>query len=218
MNTYFINELGHEMTYIEIRFCLSLNCPKRFDKIAGILEFLNRNHFLCNITFFYDESIAADSFQERNDVASLTIDINNGKMRFKYWNGAETLWTYDSQDLSHSLMSGREKYAQIYAKYYPIIHVLQDVEHNFSTSIRRITYTYYPKNNNIEMQYFITFSKEVQESQTTKELMDIITEKINALGHDVIDTLKFDIEVKFDNSKCIPCQKKKQELINEAEN
>lgn len=208
MNTYFINELNKDVTYIEVRICMLLDCMPRVQKINEVLEFLNRNCFLSNFIFIYDNSISADSFQEKVDVASLTMDICDEKIRFKYWNGSEIFWTYHVQDLFKTLIEGREEYSKIYAKYYPVTNIIRDAEKNFSTIFRRMTYTYYPLDD-IEMKYLLVFSHDAKETHMETNILDMINQNIINLGTDITDDLKFYIDFTFADDECIPCQKRR---------
>ena len=77
MNKYFIKEYSMEMSVIELRICLCLDCKGRIDKITEILNYLNSNGFITNLVMMYDESIRAENIEERPDLASLTIDLRD---------------------------------------------------------------------------------------------------------------------------------------------
>ena len=209
MNTYFINELDKNLTYLELRLCLKFGCMECFKKVNDILEFLNRNCFLASLITIYDTTLSADSFVEREDVMSLTIDMVDGKMRFKYWNGSQAFWSFNTQSLCDNLLQQREEYAKIYAKYYPVTMAIKKTENDYSTSIRRVSYTYHPLED-IEMKYLITFSKSVQKTHAENDLLSIINHRITALGKKITDDLKFSIDFDFDSGECIPCKEKEK--------
>lgn len=203
MNTYFINELNRDVTYIELRLCLKFGCMECFKKVNQILEFLNRNCFLSSLITIYDISLTAESFQEREDVASLTIDMVNNKMRFKYWNGSEVFWSFNTQELCNILLEQREEYAKIYAKYYPITDTIRSIENRYSTSIRRVLYTYYPLEN-MDIKYLIIFTEDIKGSEG--HLLKKINDEINKLSDEVTKDLKFYIDFDFEDGECIPCK------------
>lgn len=220
MNTYFINEYGKDMTYLELRLCAILDCPGRIKKITEILNFLNIHNFLTNLVVAYDDTMRSENFEEKSDIASLSIDVRDDKFRFKYWNGSETIWTFHTQDLFDSLISGREDYAKIYAKYYPVTTVIKNMQDKFRNSIKRITYRYYPQHE-VEMIYHLVFTQEIQETHAENSLLEMINKEIIMLGSEVTQDLKFSIDFSFDEGQCIPCQKAKEEReknVNQADN
>ena len=212
MSTYYIEEYGKELTYLELRLCAVLDCKGRIQKITDILNFLNVHNFLTNLVVAYDDTMRAENFMEKPDVASLTIDMRDDKFRFKYWNGCETLWTYHTEDLFEDIITGHKDYIKIFERYSPVTNAIRDVKKRFKTSIKRMNYTYYP-NEDVEISYHLTFTNEVKETQTQNKLLEIINKEILMLGKEVTKDLKFSIDFVFDPNKCIPCEeaKKKRE-------
>ena len=147
MNSYFIKELNTEVTYIELRLLSQLDCELKIEKLTDILNFLRVHHFLINLTTVYGDDMTTELMNserhyEQKDVMSLTIDVNNDKMRFKFWNGASTQWFYHTEDLLSALDTGREKFSELYDKYEPVTDILLDFKRRWTTSIFHVTYNY----------------------------------------------------------------------------
>ena len=83
-NKYFINELGIEATYLELRIFSYLECEEKIKKITEILNFLNSHGFITNLTMLYHSMMRAENMIEHQGVPSLTIDLRDEKFRFKY--------------------------------------------------------------------------------------------------------------------------------------
>lgn len=209
MNKYFIKEYAIEMTLIELRICLLLDCKGRIDKITEILNYLNTNGFLTNLVLMYDETIRAENIDERPDVASLTIDARDDKLRFKYYNGSEVLWFFHTQDLFEALISKRDDYEKLVDKYRPVTAILLDMQSDFKTSIKRISYRYYPDMDN-EIAYDLLFSSEIKEQGLEAKLLTEINDRLWGLDD---KDLQFTINFDFDDKKCTVCEEARNERI-----
>lgn len=210
MHSYYIKERNMDMTYIELRLLLYIDCKLKYEKITEILNFLNRNGFINHLTMLYSENMRAENIPEREDVMSLTIDMRDDKLRFKFWNGASVLWAFHVQDLFDALDTGREKFAELYDKYEPVTEVLLDFKKRWSTSIHRISYRYSPDAEN-ELVYNIVFTKEVENTNYAAKILKKINKEIIMLGDDITKDLRFSIEHEYQGSTCTPCEQARKE-------
>ena len=211
MRTYYIEERQAEMSYIELRLLLFIDCDVKYRKITDILNYLMNNDFLINLTTLYCEDLSADAFVEKKDVMTLTIDMVNDKMRFKFWNGASIFWLYHVQDVFDALNTGRNEFSEIYDKYEPVTEVLYDFQHRWSTSISHISYQYFPDDDDVELVYFIIFTDDVKQTNYASKLLSKIGKEIDMLGSDITKDLNFRIKHSFKTSGCTPCQKAREE-------
>lgn len=212
MEKYFIKEYNTDMTLIELRICMFLCCQERIDKITEIMNYLNSNNFLVNLTMLYSDKIRAENIDEINDIPSLTIDTRDDKFRFKYWNGAEVFWAFHTQDLFELLISGRSNFEDLVHKYKPITDVIVSVQQEYHNSIRSVTYTYYP-DDEIEIIYHLRFSRVVEDQKIENKFIKKIYDEINLLDIDgLADDMKFSIDFDFqDISGCYACEESKIE-------
>lgn len=206
-NKYFINELGVEATYLELRIFSYLECEEKIKKITEILNFLNHHNFITNLTMLYHSMMRAENMVEHQGVPSLTIDLRDDKFRFKYFDGAKTYWTYHVSDLFIALINGRQDFAELSNTYAPLTRLLFDFKEKYSDDITSITYHFYPTGFNVDILYTLQLSPEVKEKNTTNLILKNIYDEINKLNN--IDTLKFDIDYSF-KEKCIACEKAKE--------
>lgn len=210
MNKYYIKEYGSEITYIELRLLIYIDCEKKYEKINEILNFLKTHGFLVDLTMIYPE-IGAEVINEREEKMSLTIDApNEDRMRFKFWNGASTMWLFHTSDLFDSISMGREKSAEVYDKYEPVTEVLFDFKKKWSTSIYDISYKY-PSDSDVDVIYNIVFTEEIKKNNSFDVLLKKINKSIFMLGDDIIKELNFKIEHSFHETGCSPCEQAKKE-------
>lgn len=203
MNKYYINELNAEATYLELRILTYVECEEKISIITKILNFLNSHNFLSNLTMLYHTAMRSENLFERQDSASLSIDMRDEKFRFKYWDGSKTYWAYHLNDLFDILVEGRKEYKQLVEKYNDVTMTLLNAKQKYS-EIDNITYTYYPSDN-VDIQYNIQFVNDIkgnsaQIDMILKEMFDYIPKNEN---------LKIDIIYSF-KRPCIPCQKKRE--------
>ena len=218
MRTYYIEERDMEMTYIELRLLLFVDCDLKYQKITELLDYLSNKGFIVNLTTFYCENRQSDNFSEQQDIMSLSIDMINDKMRFKFWNGASTFWLFHVKDVFDALDTGRSEFSELYDKYEPITEVLFDFKNRWRTSIYHISYEYYP-DDEFELVYHIIFTSDVKDTDYATVLLGKIDKEIVMLGSRITDDLKFKIEHSFKTSGCLPCQKAREEREkNEREN
>ena len=210
MRAHYIEEKGVEMTYIELRLLLPMDCDLKYRKITEILEYLHRHFFIADLTMLYQEGMSADNLYEKPNVMSLTVDMVNDKIRFKFWNGASVLWLYHVSDVCDALDTGREKFSKIYDKYEPVTEVLMNFKSRWTTSIYHISYQYYP-DEEIEVVYHIVFTEEVKNADFTNILIEKIHKEILMLGKDFVKDLNFRIEHSFKTSTCTPCEQARKE-------
>ena len=210
MRTYYIEEKQMEMTYLNLRLLLFVDCELKYKKITELLNYLNSEGFIVNLTAFYCEDVTSESYLEGQDIMSLSIDMVNDKMRFKFWNGASTFWLYHLSDVYDALDTGRNSFSALYDKYEPITEVLFDFKRRWRTSIYHISYQYYP-DDDIELVYRIIFTQDVKDTAYASKLIDKMNKEITMLGEDVTKNLNFRIEHSFKTSGCAPCQKAREE-------
>ena len=210
MYSYYIEERNMDMTYLELRLLLYVDCQLKYEKITKILNFLNRNGFINHLTMLYSENMRADNIPERENVMSLTIDMRDEKMRFKFWNGANTVWVFHTDDLFEALNKGRDDFSKLYDKYKPITDLLLDFEKRWSTSFKRISYRYASSGDN-EVMYNIVFTKDVEDTDYASKILSKINKEIIMLVEDVTKDLKFSIEYEFESTGCSACEKARKE-------
>lgn len=208
MRTYYIEELKRDTTYIDFRLLLELDCDLKFKKISEILFFLRENNFIINLTTL-NPHLSSEYVYEAEDIMSLSIDFQNDKMRFKFWNGASTLWLYHLSDLYDALETGRNEFSDIYDKYEPITEIFLSFKRKWSTSIVHISYHYFP-NDDTDLTYHIVFTEEVKNTDYANKIINKINKEIEMLGADITKDLNFTIEHSFKTSGCLPCQKERE--------
>lgn len=212
MKSYFIEEKDAEMTYIELRLLLMIDCDLKYDKITEILNYLNNHRFIIDLTTLSINSIPPEQFLEKENVMSLTIDMLNNKLRFKFWNGASTQWLYHLDDLFNALNMGRQEFSDLYDKYQPLTEILYDFANRWKTSVHRISYRYYPVDDDtVDVVYHFVFTQDVEDANYAGKLLKKINDEIIGLGNDITNDLKFKIEHSFQSSGCTPCEKARKE-------
>lgn len=209
MKTYYIEEKQKEMTYIELRLLLLIDCEEKQDRINKIVNYLLVHNFISNLVTLFPD-VDAEGFSEQKDVMSLTIDIVNGKMRFKFWNGMSTFWLYHVDDVFDVLDFGRNQFTEIYDKYELVTSVLFDFQRRWRTSIAHITYDYHP-GEDIELTYNIIFTQDVRKTDYAEILLSKINKEIIMLGQEETKDLHFEITHSFQNVGCTPCEKARKE-------
>lgn len=218
MNKYYINELGRECTYIELRIFSYIECEEKIKKLTEIFNFLNFHDFLVNLTMLYHEEMRSENMIEHQGVASLTIDLRDESFRFKYWDGSKTYWTYHTQDLFNVLIEGRNEFAALSAKYEPITDLLFNYRNQHQNIIHKLTYKYFPSDN-IDVLYEIQFDQSLQESHLEDQYLKEIYNQINDLN---LNDISIDVDYTF-KTKCSPCEaaakrRKENERSNQTNN
>lgn len=206
-NKYFINELGVETTYLELRIFSYLECEEKIRKITEILNFLNHHNFITNLTMLYHSMMRAENMVEHQGVPSLTIDLRDEKFRFKFWDGAKTHWTYHISDLFLVLIQGRQDFIELSDTYAPLTQLLFDFKQRYNNDILSLKYMFYPPGFNVDVLYELQLSQKVKENNTTNLILQRIYEDINKLEN--VNALKFDIDYSF-KEKCTACEKAKE--------
>ena len=209
MGIYYINEYSDEMSLIELRLGGIKDCELYVQKITEILDFLRFHGFMAHLTVLFDDDKSAEDFLEFTDIPSLTIEICDGKFRFKYWNGKETIWTFHINDLFDALLNKRQEYVVLYTRYGAVTDIVMDAKNNFRTCIRRISYRY-AVSEDIDIEYLIVFAASAEGMH--EKILQQIHNRINDLN--MLD-LKYIINFDFETDECLPCQKKKQENKDE---
>lgn len=195
------------MTYIELRFLTEIECDLKEQKIQDILLFLNKHGFLNCLTII-NTNIRAEDIIEQEDIMSLTIDVRNDKMRFKFWNGSTTFWLFHTQDLFDALYTGREKFIELYDKYEGLTEWILTFKKRWELSIDNISYKYYP-DSDIEIVYDIVFTEAMKDGDYNKILKRLMQE-IYVIFSDA-DDLKFNITHSFKTVTCTPCEQARRE-------
>ena len=214
MEQYYIKEYNTDMTLIELRICMFLCCQERIDKITEIMNYLNSNNFLVNLTMLYSDKIRAENIDEINDIPALTIDLRDNKFRFKYWNGAEVYWAFHTKDLFKLLISGRNDFKDLVHKYQPITKIISSIQQEYHNSIKSMTYSYYP-DDTIEIIYHLLFSRVIGDQKIENKFITKIYDEINLLDTNLLNDLKFSIDFDFQEiSGCYSCEQERIEREN----
>ncbi len=206
-NKYFINELGIEVTYLELRIFSYLECEEKIKKITEILNFLNNHNFVTNLTMLYHSMMRAENMVEHQGVMSLTIDLRDNKFRFKFFDGATTYWTYHIDDLFECLLQGRKDFITLVDTYQDLNTLLLNFQKKYPNDILSIRYKYYPPGFNVDILYELQLSQKVKENNTTNLILKKIYDEISQLNN--VNILSFDIDYIF-KEECIACQKTKE--------
>lgn len=207
MYSYYIKERNMNMAYIELRLLTQIECQLKVQKITDIITFLN-NHGFINCLTVLNTDIYAEDIIEQDNIMSLTIDVKNDRMRFKFWDGLSTMWLFHTQDLFDILSTGREKFSELYDKYEPLTEIILNCKLRWNTFIDNISYQY-NSDDYAEVVYHIVFYDE--ETKMYAKILDDINSSINVLGSEYIDSLNFKITHSFKKVGCIPCEKAKKE-------
>lgn len=210
----FIKERNINMTYLELRILTYLECEEKIKKITQILNFLQGNDFLVNLTILYHSAMRSENIYEQQNISSLTIDMRDDKFRFKFWNGSKIYWTYHTNDLFDILLEGRKDFNYLVDKYQNVTELLMEtIREQYNQYINRITYTYYPSSD-VEVLYEIQFKKKVEKENLTDILLKDIFNYINQLN---VEDLKMNLDYSFEK-ECLPCQKAREKRENERKN
>jgi len=195
--------------YIELRLLMYIDCAIKYEKINNILNFLKTHGFVVNLTIVHP-NVEAESFDEDEDVMSLTIDIPRETLRFKFWNGVSVIWLFHTSDLLDFINMSREGFLDIYDKYEPVTEVLFDFKRRWATSIYDISYEY-PSDSDVEIIYNIIFTQEVKDTNFDSKILEKINKEIIMLGKDITDKLNFEIKHSFQLVGCSSCEQSKKE-------
>ena len=217
MNKYYIQELKRECSYIELRIFSYIECEEKIKKLTEIFNFLNFHDFLVNLTMLYHEEMRSENMIENQGVSSLTIDLRDGKFRFKYWDGAKTYWTYHVDDLFNILIEGRKEFFALSEKYQPITEMLSDFKDQHH-AIVGLTYKYFPSDG-IDIRYDILFDSALKENHGEDHYLKEVYNMINSLK---IQDISIDIDYDF-RAHCSPCEearkrREQNEKLNQANN
>lgn len=210
IDSYYIRGRKRRMTYMELRLLMEVECDAKIKKISEILSFLYTHNFLANLIVFSVDDFQSENIVEKDDIMSLTIDMVEDKMRFKFWNGVSSMWLFHTQDLFDALNTGREEFSDIYDKYEEITDILLNFKKRWSTSIAHISYRYHPTENT-DVSYHIVFSDGVKQTDSADEILNKINKELQKVDSSVIDGLKFDIQYSYKPSGCTECEKKRKE-------
>ena len=203
---YQINELGTEATYIELRIFTYIECEEKINIITKILNFFNNHDFVTNLTMLYHVNMRAENMVEKQNCASLTLDMRDEKFRFKYWDGSKTYWAYHIKDLFDILLEGRNKHSELVEKYKKLTIYIFEFKEQYKDAINRLTYKYYPSDD-VDILYEIQFDTDMKEQQAKTDM--ILKELYEKISKYISDDMKIDIDYTF-KTKCIPCQKAKE--------
>lgn len=205
MNVYYIDEYDTDMSLLELRIGELKDCNIRKAKISKILDFLNTNNFLTRLTMILDDDTDMSLIPEFLNIPSLSINMRDGRLCFKYWNGHETIWVYHTEDLFRILIDKRNEYIHQYKQYMPITDILMEMKDALKTCIRRVTYHYAP-HRDIPLRYHIIFTQSAMHHNMYQDILDGINLRINNLDMD-LNSLAYDIDYSFEDDECLSCQK-----------
>lgn len=219
---------NQDFIYIKIRILTQIECEIKLKKISGILEFLTLNGFIPHLDFIYynfqNEEYQAEpeNINEIADIPSLSIDMRNHKLRFKYWDGSKIYWVYHIEDLFNIIKEGHNEYKKLYNKYLDITEIIFNAKKQFDDDIISVSYEYYPTDKDLDILYFIIFSKKVKENNTESKMLENITKNISSLGEEKLQDVNFAIDFDYENTSCTPCEearrKREQNERKNAEN
>lgn len=225
MNKYTIKELDDKScTYLELRILMYIECEKKMNIITDVLNFLNYNSFFTNLTTFYyindENQIRSENFPERQGVSSLSMDLRDDKIRFKFWDGSKIFWAYHREDLYACMLEGREEFMSLSDKCAPVTDAIFTIKNKFDRDILHVSYKYYPDNTDLDILYHVKFSEYIKEHKMENRMLEDINNEISLLGEDVLNNIKFRIDYSFDEHHCSPCEeaRKKREAEQNKEN
>lgn len=221
MNKYMIKELGDTPgTYLELRILMYVECEKKMNIITDILNFLNLNSFITNLTMLYyineETQIRAENMPEKQGVSSLSIDLRDNKMRFKFWDGSKNFWAYHREDLYNCLIEGREDFMALSEKCEPISNAIFNMEKKYDRDILHVDYKYYPEDTDLDILYHVVFSSYIKEHKMENRMLEDINKEISLIGKDVLKDIKFKIDYSFDEHHCSPCEEARRKRENES--
>lgn len=211
MNKYVIKEIGDKScTYLELRILMYVECDKKMNLITDILNFLNYNAFITNLTVFYyineETQIRSENYPEIQGVSSLSIDLRDDKVRFKFWDGSKNFWAYHREDLYNCMLEGREEFMSLYNKCEPITNVIFEMKNKYNRDILHVSYKYYPDDSDLDILYNIKFSQYIKDHNMENRMLQDINNEISLLGSDILNNIKFRIEYNFEEHGCSPCE------------
>ena len=228
MSRFIIKDGDQELKYIKFRILTQLECEIKIKKISEILEFLTLSGFVPHLDSIYynfkDEEHQAqpENITELVDVPSLSIDMRNHKLRFKYWDGSKVYWVYHIKDLAHVLIEGYNEYKELYNKYLYISKEVLKAKKDFPDDIITISYEYYPSDRDLDILYLIIFSQHAKENNIESKILENITKNITLLGEEKLQDVNFAIDFDYENTGCTPCEearkKREQNEKNNSEN
>ena len=225
MNKYTIKELGREScTYLELRILMYVECDKKMKLITDILNFLNYNSFITDLTTFYyiDEEarIRSENYPEKQGVSSLSIDLRDDKVRFKFWDGSKNFWAYHREDLYNCMLEGREEFMRLSDRCEPITSAIYAMKNKYDRDILHVSYKYYPEDSDLDILYNVKFSEYIKEHKMENRMLQDINDEISLAGEDVLNNIKFRIEYSFEEKGCTPCEeaRKKREAEQNKRN
>lgn len=188
---------------IELRILTFLECELKNDKIQEILNFFERYDTEVLLKVVKHSYGASDplNIPECADTPSLTIDLKNDTLRFKYWNGFKTYWTYHIKDLFESIEDGNKEYEELFNKYNLVGNFIWDWTQQYSNEIYDVRYKYYPEDD-IDIAYKIIFDSSMENSPKVGILMDELFKLITDKFSDLKMTLTHRIKM-----RCDACEK-----------
>lgn len=157
---------------IDLRILTFVECETKMKKITEILNFFNTHDIKANLSMLYDSEISkirAENLLEYQEIPSLTIDLRDGLLRFKYWNGLRIYWTYHIDDLFKTMNEANTEYSKIHDKYSPITQKLMTWKDQ-NEKVRSIRYEYYPQEK-VDVGYTIYFDSDMKNSPEVDILM-----------------------------------------------
>lgn len=225
MNSYYIKDLKNkEYTYIRLRILTQLECDVKIKKISQILDFLASSDFIPHLTFIYydfnnpDNQISPENIEESPDIPSLTIDLQNHKLRFKYWDGSKTYWVYHFDDLTNILIEGRNEFKELSNRYSKITESIFSIQEKYIDDIVNVRYKYYPEDDdrNLDILYTYTFSRKIKNENSESSILKEAYDKISSC--DLPEEVNFAIDFDYDKW-CTPCEEaRRKREENEKKN
>lgn len=216
MNDVFtVNLFEQELIYIELRILTFIDCEEKVKKISEILNFLNNNKFLPHLSILYYSDIRSENVPEKQNILSLSIDIRDGKFRFKFFNGINSSWYFHVQDLISAIKDKTNHYQYLFEKYEPITRVFFKMQNKFNDDILSVSYKYFNEGD-YEIQYLLIFDENMKGRENV--ILSLLNKEIMMLNGDY-SNLPFDINIEFQKkSTCIPCEEARKKREEEKQN
>ncbi len=205
-----IYEDGVQIKYIELRLCLLLDCEVKYKKITKIIDYLHENKYCIDLRLLYADNMRIENLDEKVSIPSVSIDMRDGYLRFKYFNGQDIYWTYHTKDLFDLINENQHAIQDLLDKYQFIIDILNDLRKKFSEDFVGLSYDFPPHDD--EEIFIMLHLHAIEGMDIFKFILDLFFKEFNMHKEAQQDDLKFVIKHKIvEDKKCSACEKAKKE-------
>lgn len=206
-----IYEDGVQIKYIELRLCLLLDCEVKYKKITEIIDYLHENQYCIDLRLLYADNMRTENLDEKVSIPSISIDMRDEYLRFKYFDGQDIYWTYHTQDLFNLINENQHTIQELLNKYQFIIDILNDLQKKFSEDFIGLSYDFPPHDD--EEIFIMLHLHPIEGMDIFKFILDLFFKEFNMHKEAQQDDLKFVIKHKLveDKKKCTACEKAKKE-------